>query len=293
MVPDLLGYPLDKLTSEFEDLGLSPFVYIFISDEPSETILFIDRMGQYVSVSESIEVHISGGFPDWDNETSIDSDSSIQPDTEPGEDTTASEPSTDQPELTPVTPSAPDSSTERYEIWRMMFGGIDWLVLDEKENKMLLLSEFVLFDKAYNDTFMSVTWEYSTIRSYLNNEFFNSFSPKDRGRIAETRVTNNNRTISILGSDPFIIPAGNDTVDRVFLLSINEVRKYFPTRSERSSYRSMNDVLYPGYEWAWWLRSPGFDNFFGIVVALGGVDSDEFMVSHAWGIRPAMWLYTD
>ena len=184
-----------------------------------------------------------------------------------------------------------------------------WLVLDEdeEENKILILSEFVLFDKMYNDTFRYVTWEDSTIRSYLNNEFFNSFSPEERRRIAETRVINNGRMAFFehtfdtwyipAGNDTWYVPGGNDTDDRIFLLSFDEMIKYFPIRVDRAVFRSREEVHSPRSGWAWWLRSPGADNFTGIQVVLFGFYQDGHQVNGgfgvAFGVRPAMWLYLD
>jgi len=293
VVPDFIGYPVESLTSEFEALGLITSLYKVMSDEPVDTVLFVDRMGQLVPESATIEVLISGGSPDWELDTPTDPDSSVeQPDLNQ-EDPTSSEPSAEQPDSRPEAPSSSDQATERYEIWRMRFGGIDWLVLDEADDKILILSVFPLFDMAFNAEYASVTWEDSTIRSYLNNEFFNSFGQRDRARISETRVINNDRMTSLYGSHRFLVPAGNDTDDRIFLLSLAEVVKYFPTRAERVVRTLSDHPQHPDIEWAWVLRTPGYDNFTTQWIMLGGVDGNwDVNTSHAAGIRPAMWLYT-
>ena len=292
MVPDLIGYPLESLVYEFENLGLITSLYMVISDAPLDTVLFVDRMGQLVPESTTIEILISGGSPDWESESPADPDSlPEQPDLTP-EDPVSSEPSAEQPDPGPEAPPSSGSSVAQYEIWKMRFGGIDWLVLDETEGKILILSEFTLFDMAFNTAYMPVTWEDSTIRNYLNNEFFNSFSQRDRERIAETRVINDDIMTSLRGSHRFLVPAGNDTYDMIFLLSLDEVIKYFPTRAERI-VRTLPDHARPNTEWAWVLRTPGSDNFTTQWILLGGVnDTWDVNQTHAAGIRPAMWLYS-
>jgi hypothetical protein len=281
MVPNLIGYSHEMLEYEFENLGLSPFLIVLVSDEPVDTVIFIERMEQSVPISTVIRVFVSGGLPEVMAETPI-----------------VTEPSTQPPDSTTESPSDLGESTEKHEIGNMRFGGIDWLVLDRDEDKLLLLSEFVLFDKVYNDEFKPVTWETSTIRSYLNNEFFYTFSTRDRERIAETTIINNDRMASLgftyFGVNRWLVPAGNDTYDKIFLLSIEEVMKYFPNRPDRAVRWPKDDVVRPGGEWAWWLRSPGGDNFCAIRIVLGGVDLDLHVNdTHAGGIRPALWLYID
>jgi hypothetical protein len=265
-IPDLRGYPLEALTFEFSNLGLTPSLVMLLSDEPVDTVLSIKRVGQLVPTYATVEVLVSGGLPDW------------------GE---------------PEAPNASESSTQRQEFEKMRFGGIDWLVLEKEENKVLLLSEFVLFDRAYNDELVYVTWETSTLRSYLNNEFFNSFSLEERERIAETRVVNDEimasyGAISMYGVSTWPVSAGNDTDDRVFLLSVDEERRYFAAPSDRVVRRQADDVFAPGEEWIWWLRSPAHDNFHAITIPPNGADNMGGRVTRSsYGVRPALWLYLD
>ena len=303
VVPDLVGGSLDALKHEFEILGLIPSLYMLMSEEPIDTVLLIDRMGQHVSASTTIRVQISGGMTGREVEDADVHDPSAQQPDSGTEDTAGSG-------LLPEhwTQDTFDSIQERNELRRISFADIDWLVLDEdeEENKILILSEFVLFDKLYNDTFMPVTWEDSTIRSYLNNEFFNSFRPEERRRIAETRVINNGRmafeeyTFDTWyipgGNDTWYVPGGNDTDDKIFLLSFDEMIKYFPSRVDRAVFRSREEMHNPRSGWAWWLRSPGRDNFSGIRIVLFGYYYSGTVNGgghgSANGVRPAMWLYT-
>lgn len=83
---------------------------------------------------------------------------------------------------------------------------------------LFLLSDQNLDSKKYNDKFASITWEYSTIRSWLNGDFINSaFSSNEQMAIKTTNLKNDdNPEYGTMG--------GNDTEDRIFLLSIDEAK---------------------------------------------------------------------
>ena len=100
------------------------------------------------------------------------------------------------------------------------FAGIDWRVLDVQNGKALLLSEKVIEERKYNERETGVTWETCTLRRYLNEEFYNGFGADEKARIAETTIINNDNPWSG-------IKGGAATNDKIFLLSIEEVVKYF------------------------------------------------------------------
>jgi hypothetical protein len=84
----------------------------------------------------------------------------------------------------------------------------------------LLLSEKVLEQRPYHESFIDITWEQCTLRQYLNNEFLKIFSYADKSRIIKVSVPNYKNpwfdTFDVL-----------DTSDYVFLLSLEEVVQYF------------------------------------------------------------------
>jgi hypothetical protein len=105
------------------------------------------------------------------------------------------------------------------------FGGYDWRVLDVRDGKALLITKAIVEVRAYHGKTGVVTWADCDLRGYLNGEFYESFSPQDRQRIAETRNVNK--------ENPWfwVTPEGGaayeDTVDKIFLLSIEEVVEHF------------------------------------------------------------------
>ena len=158
---------------------------------------------------------------------------------------------------------------------------IEWLVLDKKENKALMISKYVLFLEKYNDEDSRVTWENCTLRSYLNNDFYNTaFSEEEKRLITNSKIENPD-------NPEYGTEGGNDTEDYIFLLSIGEAKKYFKTRDDRVAY-------YGESSWYWWLRSPGdSQDFVACVNSDGSVDSSGFFVYYDGGVRPALWLDLD
>ena len=187
------------------------------------------------------------------------------------------------------------------------FANIDWWVLAIENDKAFLISENVLEKRKYNNEFTDVTWETCTLRKYLNGEFYNSLGA-DRSKIAETK--NSNPDNQWHGTD-----GGNTTTDKIFLLSLDEVVKYFgdsgqlnnPPKDdlqlqswwiddeyriddEYNSARIAKDKS--GKVSWWWLRSPG-----GYSVSAAPVFDDGnigvggyYVDIDSGGVRPALWL---
>lgn len=176
-------------------------------------------------------------------------------------------------------------------------GEIEWLVLDKQDGKALLISKYALDAKPYNEKHTNITWEYCTLRAWLNGAFINAaFSEAEKGLILDANLTNADN--AEYGTD-----GGNDTVDKVFLLSIDEAKKYFPDdvsrrcaptkyAKEQGAYLSDDYTTASGEAVCWWLRSPGIDqgcattvNSYGCVNVRGsGINIDYGCV------RPALWV---
>jgi hypothetical protein len=96
---------------------------------------------------------------------------------------------------------------------------------------------------------------------------------------------------------------GRDTTDKIFLLSIEEVVKYFGDSGQLKNrpgdswwiddtFSKERVATYGGKAWWWWLRSPGLIGDFAAGVGPGGgLDVCGFDVYDAeGGVRPALWL---
>ena len=171
---------------------------------------------------------------------------------------------------------------------------IEWLVLAKEDNKILVISKYALDCQQYNTSFTSVTWETCSLRKWLNGTFINNaFSSGEQSMIQTTTVTADK-------NPSYSTSPGNNTTDKVFLLSITEVNQYFSSDSARQcqgcqgtaycyaqgTYKGSN-----GNCW-WWLRSPGYDSLDAAGVDDdGSVDFSGFDVDYVDdAVRPALWI---
>ena len=169
---------------------------------------------------------------------------------------------------------------------------IEWLVLEKKENRVLLISKYILDYMLYDSSKKNITWEKSSLRSWLNVEFINiAFTSEEKKNIVAQNVTADKNPI-------YDTTSGNDTIDKVFLLSIKEASQYFASNNERKCIdtKSANANAIErrdyGYNNWWWLRSPGFTEIVASEVYSDGViDNDGSNVYARYrGVRPAMWV---
>lgn len=161
---------------------------------------------------------------------------------------------------------------------------IEWQVLDILDNKALMLSKYVLEYRPFHERWGIVTWENSSIRKYLNTEFLeDAFSEQDRHRIEKCMVEADENPMC--NTDP-----GNDTKDKVFLLSVLEAQKYMPVnQSRRCTYVFGDKKRNARCSW-WWLRSPGFNEANAASVGDDGSFQYSYVRDVRGGIRPAVWL---
>ena len=106
---------------------------------------------------------------------------------------------------------------------------IKWIVLEANENEALLISLYGLDCKEYDNHKDSndITWENCDLRKWLNDDFLKyAFSEEEIKRIKFSELKNDDNT-------ECDTKGGNDTTDRIFCLSINEVEQYFSSDDAR------------------------------------------------------------
>lgn len=170
---------------------------------------------------------------------------------------------------------------------------IEWTILAKEGGKCLIISRYALDRYSYDDS-NSTTWENCSLRKWLNESFYQkAFSTVEQSVIATS-------TVRADRNPKFSTDPGNDTSDKVFLLSIAEVNKYFSSDKEReccgTSYCYARGALksYSNGNTNWWLRSPGRDeNIAAGVYDTGSVHISGFLASHRLGIRPVLWINLD
>ena len=168
---------------------------------------------------------------------------------------------------------------------------IKWRVLSVQKDKALLIAEEGIATKKYNTEYESITWEKCTLRKWLNSQFLSqAFSKEEKNRILNERVPAHN-------NPRYNINPGNDTTDKIFLLSLPEVIQYFASNNDRITKPTPNAKLEgaylngPGNTW-WWLRSPGSYAYRAAYIGCdGAVQEDGGSVSSGnYAIRPALWI---
>lgn len=177
---------------------------------------------------------------------------------------------------------------------------IEWLVLDKKGSKMLVISKYALDAAPYNTKWIDVTWESCTLRSWLNGDFYNSaFSENEKAMIPKVTVTADK-------NPDYNTTPGINTEDHVFLLSIDEANKYFSNKAARmcsptdyakaTGASTSNSYTVDGKAacW-WWLRSPGYRQSIAAHVSGDGwvncYGSLVYIANEC--VRPALWIDPD
>ncbi len=160
-------------------------------------------------------------------------------------------------------------------------GPIEWIVIAEKGDAQLLLSKNIIDHKPFYDESISFSysWEKCSLREWLNGEFLEkSFTEEEQKRIKA--VTNTDNALS------------GKTVDRIFLLSEREARRYLKAEAGDFKVKNTNyaaDIQRKlGYKIGGWiLRSGRLD---GLKYCLSdGVQQDRMYLEGSQPIRPALW----
>ena len=210
----------------------------------------------------------------------------------------------------------PDSDTWYY----FKYEPIKWRVLKMDGSQAFLLSDIALDDQQYN-TEEDITWETSTIRSWLNgygassnkqgndysskNLIGSAFSGDERSAIVNTSVVNDDNI-------NYGTEGGNNTTDKIFLLSELEVYGdsaapygfMFSNRTYDGGGRRCKSSTYAKAMgiWSntdnayncnyWWLRSPGHDADDAADVSLDGWVSNggDYVHNNDDGVRAALNL---
>ncbi len=168
---------------------------------------------------------------------------------------------------------------------------IEWKVIAQEKDKVLLLSEKNLDCIPYNLIDEIVTWESCSLRSWLNTEFFNTaFTVDEQDAILTSEIITNDNSM-------YKTKGGDAVRDKLFLLSIEEANRYFDSDAARitknTSYAVEKNAFNStdGEGW-WWLRSPGLSgNIASTINYSGAVDEyGNFVFSLGGCIRPAFWI---
>ena len=177
---------------------------------------------------------------------------------------------------------------------------IEWIVLENGSDGVLCVSRYVLDCKRYHEKKEDVTWETCNLREWMNGAFLNeAFSGEEQSQIRESSLTNPENSLQKTSG-------GNDTKDRVFCLSVEEVRQYFEfeTWNDTTMYGTSSALAATPTAYAtangvkadnstWWLRGPGQGLNAACVVDTAGTAGyamSNYVDSGFYGVRPALRL---
>lgn len=155
---------------------------------------------------------------------------------------------------------------------------VEWLVLDEEQDSLLLFSRYALEWKPY----LLAASEGSDLAAWLNASFINNaFSPEEQAIILPT---------DLRGDDEAAIDGSSDLVrDKVFLLNEAELERYFPDSRTRICYASPHAVKTASLTSTpsgcrWWLQPS--HGIFAYVETWGEIyDTNGEEIA---GVRPAI-----
>ena len=176
---------------------------------------------------------------------------------------------------------------------------IEWLILADEEDRKLLITKYGIDCKQFNDKKFDATWATCTLRKWLNDDFYNqAFEDTEKDMILTSVVLP-------IQYEPYTqeTDQGDETQDKVFILSIQEAMDYFKNNTERKAkgtkYAEEHGATSPKDDGSnfWWLRTIKIgkysvnDEVSGSCVNRDGeitigttIDFEEFTV------RPAIWV---
>ena len=169
---------------------------------------------------------------------------------------------------------------------------IEWIILKKEDNKVLLLSKFALDYMNFSNAKIT-SWDSCSLRRWLNGTFCGeAFNNSERERIIASNADNDTDTL------PFTTYSYNETIDKVFLLSVKDTYKYLGQpetyKCKATAYCASKsaEVVDNGY-CNWWLRTSHYVLRYTQIAFIdqnGSINTDGNESDTEYAIRPAMWV---
>ena len=177
---------------------------------------------------------------------------------------------------------------------------VSWEVLDRKGNRLLLISSFALDHLPFDQTGEGNTWETCSLRNWLNSTFLDTTFSSAEKELIPTVIVLANKSPKYYEFNKTI---GNDTQDRVFLLSTIEYETLIESRgygavskgsaTDYAIARGSTPDKYGNYS-SWWLRTPGSASFCVCTYYVGsGLSYGGSNICEGEDVRPALWIDLD
>lgn len=166
---------------------------------------------------------------------------------------------------------------------------IIWKVISVEDGKALLLSKDCLDGAKFHESYSTITWKDCILRSWLNQEFYNTaFNDSEKVYILTSLLTNEKDDRFNNAFD------GEDTEDKVFLLSKNEVEKYLSVEERCANATEYAKSKGVSTGWGnllthWWIRTAAWGNMkYGFYISNGAWSQQD--VDDVKSVRPAIWV---
>lgn len=175
---------------------------------------------------------------------------------------------------------------------------IEWNVLAAEDNRVLVLAKYVLDAQPFHSENEVTRWENCALRQWLNDEFMHAaFSAEEQEVICAPEAAED--PMGDFLWQAFGLETATEAIgDRVFLLSMADVNRYFPEEGESGLFcpgASAECTPYAAKKTdetpCWWLRSsmPSYP-MAHIVSPADSIGASMISADNAQGVRPAMWL---
>lgn len=165
---------------------------------------------------------------------------------------------------------------------------IEWLVLAKEGNYLVVISHKILDRRAYHTDDVKITWENCELRKWLNSDFLNSaFTKSEQQKIPTITAQTSGRNVK------YTTDGGNDTQDKVFCLSYEEISTFLSNKASRTAERTPYQMYGRDGGSSYWLRTPGdHGNETAMkVLSDGRFDLDgNFVEMDFIGVRPAICI---
>ena len=182
------------------------------------------------------------------------------------------------------------------------FDPIEWTVLKESSNGLLIISNIILDAQNYNPNESTEEYEHndgngytnnyelSSIRYWLNYDFYNTCFNDLEKQVIEVMQVDNSSKSAYYGTY-----CCDDTFDNVTLLSYKDANNYFSTNATRrtwvSDYSRAQGVYVCDNSSYWWTRTPGhLDAYDACSVGYTGEVNIGAQVNNIFGIRPIIMI---
>ena len=212
---------------------------------------------------------------------------------------------------------------------------IEWQVIDRDGTKLMLISKYALdalpyMKFSFYEEHTPVSWRTSMVREWLNDTFLNAaFDNGEKSMLERTglRSVSSEEASGLSAVEQLLVMKYQDAdknsavssgiMDRVFLLSSDEVMKYFPNAEDRLCLATSHALGYGAYRSSvgctclWWLRTPSYgetdpcgicgcdisaDTGYTERVVCIGTSGQIVDVGHlilnTYGLRPVIWVDT-